>query len=361
MKKHTLATTALIATAALTLGACAANEKAADTSSSSSSLSGQLTGSGASSQGSAQSAWIASFQQANPDVTVNYDPAGSGTGRDTFTSGAAAFAGSDRAFKTKELSADFAACQDNTLVELPAYISPIAVVFNLDGIDELNLDAPTIAKIFTGAITTWNDPAIAEQNPNVQLPSTQINPVHRSDKSGTTQNFTDYLGAAAPEVWTEGAVDAWPSALGGEGAAQTSGMVNAVKNGVGTIGYTDASRAEGMGQVAVKVGDSYVKHSAEAAAKVVEKSPVEDGRAESDLALKLDRTPTDSSTYPIVLVSYLIGCHKYKDSSQATLVKAYFNHIVSTEGQNEAAKAAGSAPLSSTLSSKAKSIIDGIS
>ena len=349
--------------AALLLSGCAANEKSAPSDQTSQAgLSGELSGGGASSQGSAQQAWIAGFQTANPNVTVNYDPTGSGTGRESFQSGAFLFAGSDRAFKTKEIKEGrFGACaQGSGIVEFPAYISPIAVVFNLEGVKSLKLDAPTIAGIFAGKITKWDDPAIASQNPDVKLPAAQIKPVHRSDKSGTTQNFTDYLSAAAADAWSVGAVEEWPSEFGGEGAAQTSGMVSAVKNGVNTIGYVDASRAEGLGTVEVKVGDKYVPYSPEAAAKIVDASPIEEGRGEHDLAFHLDRNSSAAGVYPIVLVSYLIGCQKYQDSEKAKLVKGYFASIVSSEGQQEAAKSAGSAPLSDDLRGRISAIIDAI-
>src|SRR5690606_8298314 len=170
------------------LSSCAANEGNASDSASDSTLSGTIVGGGASSQGSAQEAWVAAFQTANPDVTVEYDPTGSGTGRDNFIAGANAFTGSDRAFKDAELAEDnFAGCVPGTpILEIPAYISPIAVIFNLEGIDSLDLDAATIAGILKGDITKWNDPAIVSQNASVELPDLQITPVHRSDESGTT-------------------------------------------------------------------------------------------------------------------------------------------------------------------------------
>ncbi|HWR86552.1 MAG TPA: extracellular solute-binding protein, partial [Rhodoglobus sp.] len=158
----------------LLLASCAANEApSGGETEGGSDLSGTLVGAGASSQGSAQEAWIAGFQEANPDVTINYDPAGSGAGRETFLAGGSQFAGSDRAFNDEELAAGgFAACApDSGLVELPLYISPIAVIFNLEGVDSLNLDAATIAGIFAGSITSWDDPAIAEQNPEATLPA----------------------------------------------------------------------------------------------------------------------------------------------------------------------------------------------
>ena len=170
---------AVTALAALALSGCAANEggtAGGDSSAAESDLTGTLVGAGASSQQSAQEAWTTAFQTANPDVSIEYDPAGSGAGRDTFIAGGSAFAGSDRAFNDEEVAAgEFAACVPDTgIIEIPAYISPIAVVFNLDGIDTLNLDAPTIAGIFNGSITTWNDDAIASQNPDADLPDTAI-------------------------------------------------------------------------------------------------------------------------------------------------------------------------------------------
>ena len=359
----TIKAAALGGIALLALTSCAANEGGAPADEgSASSLSGTLVGGGASSQGSAQEAWIAGFQTANADVTVNYDPAGSGAGRDTFQQGASAFAGSDRAFKADEISAGpFDSCATDDIVEIPAYISPIAIIFNLEGIDSLDLDADTVAKIFTGQITKWNDPAIAALNPDATLPDQAISPVHRSDKSGTTGNFTEYLAAAASSSWTAGSVEEWPTELGGEAAQGTSGVVEAVTNGVGMIGYADASRAEGLGTVAIKVGESFVSDSPEAAAAIVDASQIEGGRTDHDIAIELDRTSTAEGVYPIVLVSYLIGCEQYADAANAELVKAYFGYIVSEEGQQVAAEAAGSAPISADLRSKIEPAIASIS
>jgi phosphate transport system substrate-binding protein len=356
-------TAAVTALAALALSGCAANEGGAPagggSSENASELTGTLVGAGASSQQSAQEAWTTAFQTANPDVSIEYDPAGSGAGRDTFLAGGSAFAGSDRAFKDDEIAdGEFAACAPDTgIVEIPAYISPIAVIFNLEGIETLNLDAATIAGIFNGSITTWNDEQIASQNPDAELPDTAITPVHRQDDSGTTENFTEYLGAAAPEVWTDEADGVWPLE-GGEAASQTSGMIDAVTGGEGTVGYADASRAGDLGTVSVKVGDEYVSYSAEAAAAIVDASPMAEGRTEGDLAVEIDRTTEEAGVYPVVLVSYLIGCEEYTDPASAELVKAYFSYIVSEEGQQEAADAAGSAPISSDLFDKASAAIE---
>lgn len=354
---------AVAAVAALSLTACAANEgtpggSATEPGTDGPALSGELVGAGASSQEVAVQAWAAGFQTANPDVTVSYDPAGSGAGRESFQAGAVAFAGSDRAFKAEEIEAGpFDACVDGSgIVEIPSYISPIAVIFKLEGVESLNLDPATIAGIFAGDITNWNDEAIAATNEGVELPDLEITPVHRADDSGTTENFTDYLYQAAPEAWEWEADGVWPIESG-EAAQGTSGVVAAVEGGNGTIGYADASRAEGFGQVAVQVGEEFVAFSPEAAAAVVDASPREEGRTEGDLAIALDRTP-DEAAYPIVLVSYMLACEEYADPAQASLVKGFLEYVISEEGQQASAEAAGSAPISETQRGNMQAALD---
>ncbi len=346
------AVAAMAVAGTMLLTSCAANEggSAGSSDAPASDLAGDLSASGASSQQAAQEAWVAEFQGANPDVTINYDPTGSGTGRENFIAGSSAFIGSDRAYKTDEIAeATFGACApDSGIVELPLYISPIAVIFNLEGIDTLNLDAATIANIFNGTITNWNDPAIAASNEGVELPDLAISPVHRQDDSGTTENFTAYLNEAAPEAWTNEPDGVWPLE-GGEAAQGTSGVVDAVKGGQGTIGYADASRAEGLGTVAVQVGEDFVEYSPEAAAALVDASPLAEGRDAGDLAIELDRTTTEAGVYPIALVSYLIGCEQYEDENIGSLVKEYFGYIASEDGQSTAAENAGAAPISDDL------------
>lgn len=346
-------------TAAIALSSCAANEGGSASEETASSLSGNLVGAGSSAMDAAQQAWIAEFQTANPDVTIDYDPSGSGAGRDTFLEGASDYAGSDRAFDDEEIAAGgFASCApDTTIIQLPLYISPIAVIFNLEGVDELNLDPATIAGIFAGTITNWNDPAIVATNPDATLPDLAITPVHRADDSGTTDNFTDYLAAAAPDVWTYEPDGVWPFE-GGEAAQGTSGVVDAVTNGTGTIGYADASRAGDLGTVAVQVGDEFVPYSPEAAAAIVDASPFVEGRPDGDLSIELDRASTESGVYPIVLVAYSIACQQYEDAAKAELVKAYFSYIASPEGQDAAAENAGSAPISDSLREQAVAAID---
>ncbi len=355
---------------ALTLAACgngdtsdASTPGSSSTDAGSGELSGSIAGSGASSQEAAVQGWIAGFMEQNPDVNVTYDPTGSGTGREQFLNGTVLFAGSDAAMDEEELAAGTDRCYGGEVIEMPLYISPIAIVYNLPGVDaeHLNLDPETIAGIFMGEVTSWNDPAIAEANPDVELPDLGIIPVNRSDDSGTTENFTEYLDAVAPDVWTHGPVETWPIS-GTQSGAQTSGMIDTVQAAEGAIGYADASRAEDLGTVAVGVGDEYVPFSPEAAAAVIDASPAAEGATDLRLTIDLARDTTESGTYPIVLVSYSIACSTYENEADAANVKAYFEYVASVEGQDRAAQpdVAGSAPISEDLRERVTDALEQI-
>ena len=363
--RRAVAPTAAALALGLSLTACGAgNEKSSSSSSSSASgganLSGTLNGAGSSAQEAAQGAWTAGFQQANSGATVNYDPSGSGAGVEQFQAGAVNFAGSDAYLDDKGLTDSKKVCAGKTAIEVPSYISPIALVYNLQGVDKLQLSPDTVAKIFAGKITKWNDSAIKADNPNATLPSESITAVHRSDDSGTTKNFTDYLHQTAAGTWTAAAAETWPF-KSGEGANGTSGVVEAVKNGKGAIGYADASQAGDLGVASVKVGNAYVAPTAAAAAKAADVSKRVPGRADNDMALQVNRTTTEAGAYPLVLISYVMACPTYKDAKTADLVKSYLTYAVSSAGQAAAAKAAGSAPLSSSLSSDATDAVKQIS
>ncbi|SDP63444.1 phosphate ABC transporter substrate-binding protein, PhoT family [Klenkia soli] len=348
----------------LALAACGASNEGGSTDSSGATtsqeqLSGTLNGAGSSAQQAAMQGWTAGYSSIQPDVTVNYDPVGSGGGREQFLAGGVDFAGSDAALTDEELTTAQERCGSDGVFELPDYISAIAVVYNLPGVDDLNLSPDTLAGIFTGAITTWDDAAIAADNEGVDLPSTTITPVHRADESGTTKNFTDYLAQAASSVWTDKASGEWPLS-GGEAANQTSGMVSAVQAGEGAIGYADESQAGDLGVAKIGVGSEFVAPSPEAAAAVVENSELVSGRGDYDFAYSINRTTTSADEYPIVLVSYHIGCISNDDATQADLLKSFLGYVISEDGQQAGADAAGSAPLSDTLREQAQTAIDAI-
>jgi phosphate transport system substrate-binding protein len=322
-------------------------------------LSGNLEGAGASSQESAMEAWRAGFQSANPDVNVSYDPVGSGGGRTQFLDGGVAFAGSDAALDEDELAQAAERCAGAGAIDLPLYISPIAVIYNLPGVDELNLSPAVIAGIFDRTITTWSAPEIAADNPGVTLPDLPITPVNRSDESGTTENFTEYLVATAGEAWPYEASGDWPVA-GGQSAQGTSGVVQTVQGGEGAIGYADASKAGSLGTARIEVGEEWVGYSPEAAAAVVDASPRAEGRGEHDIVVELDRTTTAAGAYPLVLISYSVACSAYEDETEGTLVKEFLGYIAGEEGQQAAASAAGSAPISDTLRTDVEAALESI-
>ncbi|MFJ6418934.1 phosphate ABC transporter substrate-binding protein PstS [Paeniglutamicibacter sp. NPDC091659] len=358
---------AVLTVAALALTACGSDSPTATAGTSASTggasagaVSGTLTGSGASSQKSAMEAWKAGFEAANAGTMVQYSPDGSGAGRKAFLAGGAQFAGSDAYLKTEEIEASKSVCGPEGAFNVPAYVSPIAVAFNLPGVETLNLDAAAIAKIFKLEITKWNDPAIAAANPGVELPDTAITVVHRNDESGTTENFVEYLAAAAKDVWTYEVSGDWPADLASENAKGTSGVVATTTGTVGAITYADHSAVGKLGTVKVKVGEDYTEISSEAAAKAVEAATPVAGRGELDMSLDLKRDSTESGTYPIILVSYHVFCSSYKDQATVDLVKSFGEYVLSDAGQKEAATSAGSAPLSSKMSEAAIKSVESI-
>jgi phosphate transport system substrate-binding protein len=356
---------AVIAAGALALTACgsdnATNTAAGTQTASGPKVTGTLTGIGSSAQGAAMDVWKTNFASANQGANVQYSPDGSGAGRKAIIDGSAQFAGSDAYLKDEEFAASKAKCGPDGALNIPVYISPIAVAFNLPDLKELKLDAPTVAKIFRGEIAKWNDPAIATLNPDAKLPDLKVTPVNRSDDSGTTQNFTDYLAAAAPEAWSDKASGVWPASLKGENAKGTSGVVKTVTDTPGAVTYADDSAVSGkLGVAQIKVGNTFTKISAEAAAKAVDAGKPVEGRSANDLSIKLDRKTTVEGAYPIVLVSFHIVCSTYPDQKTVDLVKAFDSYVVSDAGQKAAADAAKSAPLSKTLQDKALKSIESL-
>jgi phosphate transport system substrate-binding protein len=326
-------------------------------------VSGEIAGAGSTAQEAAQEAWVAEFVSENSDATISYDPVGSGGGREQFIAGGVAYAGSDAALEEEEgeLKKAQERCDPGEVIEIPVYVSPIAVIYNLEGVEELRLDAETVARIFNQEITTWNDPAIAKLNPGAELPDTRITPVNRSDESGTTENFTDYLAKVEPSIWKYEVSGDWP-VKGGEAAQGTSGVVEAVSAGDGAIGYADASQAGELGVATIKVGSEFAEPSPEAAAKILEESPEAKELAADQymFPFELDRKTEAEGVYPIVLVSYLLACTQYGSSSEAAIVKAYLEYVISPEGQEVAAENAGSAPLTEALTKKIEPAVAAI-
>ena len=363
-----IAASAALAAGSLAVAGCGGDDDsaaAADTgagaaTAAGSDVSGTIAGAGASSQDAAMEAWIAGFQTANPGATISYDPVGSGGGREQFVAGGTVFGGTDAHLADDELTGAQKRCGGvDNLVEIPVYVSPIAIAYNLPGVDALNLSPETLAKIMKREITKWNDPAIAADNPDADLPDTDITTVSRSDESGTTENFQQYLAAVAPSVWTYEPDGNWP-VKGGESAQGTSGVVDAISAGEGTIGYADASQVADLGVASIKVGADFVPPSAEAAAAILEESPETNDPGKNVFTYDLKRDTTAEGTYPIVLVSYAMACTQYSKAQDAAVVQPFLTYIISPEGQEAAASAAGSAPLTDAIRTKIQPAVDAI-
>ncbi len=371
MNRRALALGALAVSGALALTACGSDDTG-DTGSGGSETSaaapgnikcddakGQLQASGSSAQKNAIDAWVKAYTAACKDVQINYRPDGSGAGITAFTQGQTAFAGSDSALKPDEVEATKKVCSGGQGIDLPMVGGPIAVGFNVPGVDSLVLDAPTLAQIFDSKITNWNDAAIAKLNPGAKLPDLKIQAFHRSDESGTTDNFTKYLKAAAPNDWKYEPAKAW-AAKGGQSAPQSSGVAQQVKQTSGAISYFELSYAkDGIKTVDIKTA------AAEPVKATIENATAAIGAAEvvgtgKDLALKLDYTPDAAGAYPIVLVTYEIICDKGNKAESLPAAKSFLNYIASEDGQGQLADA-GYAPMPAEIITKVRENVASLS
>lgn len=319
---------------------------------------GQLLADGSSAQKNAIDAWVKNFSQAC-GVQINYKGGGSGAGVTAFTQGQVAFAGSDSALKPEEITASKQVCKGGQGIDLPMVGGPIAIGYNVPGVDNLVLDAPTLAKIFDSKITKWNDPAIAALNKGVKLPDLKIQAFHRSDESGTTDNFTKYLIATTPDNWKYSGGKAW-QAKGGQSAPQSAGVAQQVKQTSGAIGYFELSYVkDGIKAVSIDTGASkpVAPSSDSATADIAAAKVVGTGQ---DLALKLDYKTKAEGAYPITLVTYEIVCDKGNKADTLPATKAFLRYIASEDGQ-KILPSIGYAPVPADIISKVRTTIEGLS
>jgi phosphate transport system substrate-binding protein len=350
-------------TATFALSACGSDNKstastAGASAAAGSCASGSLTAQGSSAQKNAMAEWIKTYQGTCPDAKIDYQGTGSGAGVTAFSSGTADFAGSDSALKPEDQPGADAKCPGGAALNLPMVIGPISVVYNLDGVDSLQIDAPTLAKIFAGKITKWDDPAIAGQNSGVKLPSTAIASVHRSDESGTTDNFTKYLSKTAASDWTFSNAKAW-KAPGGTGAKGSDGVAAAVKSTVGSIAYVELSFAQNSDLKMAKVKNGageYTELTGASAGKTIEGAKITG--TGSDLSMSIDYATTTAGAYPIVLVTYEIACSK--GSPKAAAIKGFLTYTSSTGGQ-ASLSGLGYAPLPDSIRTKVATSVAAIS
>ncbi len=323
--------------------------------------SGTLNSTGSTAQANAMTQWIKDYQTQCPDATVNYGGGGSGKGITDFTNGQTSFAGSDSALspaKGEVAAADKRCGGTGQAVDLPMVPGPIAVIYNVQGADGITLTPSLLAQIFSGKITKWNDPAIAAANTGVTLPDATITTVHRSDSSGTTDNFTKYLAAAAGSDWTFDHDKQW-KAPGGQGAKGSDGVASAVKSTPNTIAYDEYSYATANSLQMAKIdnGSGAVELTPEAVGKAVAAAKVT-GTGD-DLTLQLDYATKAQGAYPILLVTYEITCVKGLPSDQAALVKSFLSYTASDAGQKSLTDL-GYAPLPAEIQTKVQAVVDKI-
>ncbi|MER7576399.1 phosphate ABC transporter substrate-binding protein PstS [Streptomyces sp. NPDC126514] len=369
MNRRALALGALAVSGALALTACGSDDTG-DTGSGDSTTStqagnikcddakGQLLADGSSAQKNAIDAWVKQFTAACKGVQINYKGGGSGAGITAFTQGTVAFAGSDSALKPEEVTASKEVCSGGQGIDLPMVGGPIALAYNVEGVDNLVLDAPTLAKIFSDKIKNWNDPAIAKLNPDAELPDLKIQAFHRSDESGTTDNFTKYLTAAAPENWKFEGGKAW-TAPGGQSASGSSGVAQQVKQTAGAISYMELSYAKDTSVVAIDTGAAEpVKASVDTAtAAIADAKVVGTGK---DLALELNYATKAEGAYPITLVTYEIVCDKGNKAETLPTVKAFLGYMASEDGQKILAEN-DYAPMPDDIIAKVRETVAGLS
>jgi phosphate transport system substrate-binding protein len=322
---------------------------------------GKINAEGSSAQKNAIEQAIASFATVCPDITVNYNPTGSGAGITQFNAAQVDFAGSDSALNADkgEVAAAATRCAANPAWNLPMVTGPIAVAYNLAGVDKLVLNAEVTAKIFRGDIKTWNDPAIAALNTGVTLPSDAIHVFFRSDESGTTDNFTKYLKAASNGAWTDPNAKAWPKSGAGEGREKSAGVAEGVKTTPGGISYVEWSYAKDnkLGIAQIDNGSGAVELNADSVGKAVAAAtPAGQG---NDLQLKLDYATKEAGAYPIILVTYEIVCSKGLDANLTKGVKAFLTHFASVDVQKSLVDI-GYAPLPTSVQANVAKAIAAI-
>ncbi|XJF13650.1 phosphate ABC transporter substrate-binding protein PstS [Mycobacterium sp. AMU20-3851] len=358
------------AVAALTLTACGSDNNAGT-----SATTGSATDSAASAENcggkdsitaegsTAQQNAIALFNQVWGQVcagkNLSYNPTGSGAGREQFIAKNVDFAGSDSALKDDQIAAAAARCGDNPAWHLPLVFGPIAMAYNVEGVDGLVLNGDTLAKIFQGQITKWNDPAIAALNSGATLPDAAITPIFRSDSSGTTDNFQKYLSAAAPQAWTKGDGSEFQGGAG-EGAQKSAGVAQAVQATPGAIGYVEKGFADqaGLPYAQIDTGAGAVELTDESAGKAID--AVEISGEGNDLVLDLNSLygTQEAGAYPLVLATYNIVCSDGYDAETAAAVRSFLT-VAANDGQG-GLSAAGYVPLPEKFKERLLTSIEAI-
>ena len=324
---------AIVLTLALALSACGSTNDTTNTGSGSIDCStGAIKASGSTAQKNAIAEWVNAYQSACTGATVDYQGVGSAAGIADFINKQTAFAGSDSALKDEDQTKADDRCAAGPALDIPMVGGAITLAYNVAGVDSLTLTPDVIAGIFNGSIKKWNDAKITALNEGVTLPDASIAQFHRSDGSGTTDNFTKYLAAAAPTVWTLGNAKEW-KADGGQGAKGNDGVAAAIKSTDNAVGYVELSFAQDASLKVANVdnGGGAVEPNSDTAAAALAKA-TRDGSG-NNIKLKIDYTIKSADAYPIVLVTYEITCQKGLSAADLALTKSFLTYTASDAAQ----------------------------
>ena len=319
-----------------------------------------LTAEGSSAQQNAMAVFAQTWGQVCQGKNISYNPTGSGAGREQFVAGNVDIGGSDSPIKEEQAQQAAQRCNGNEVWNLPLVFGPVAMAYNVEGVEGLVLNADVIAQIFQGGITNWNDPAIAALNEGKTLPDQGITPIYRSDSSGTTDNFQLYLEAAAPEAWTKGSGSEFQGGAG-EGAQKSSGVVQAVQATPGSIGYVEKGFADQAGLPAAQIdnGSGAVELNNESAGKAIDAATFAGEGNNLVLDLQALYGTTEEGAYPLVLATYSLVCSNGYPAETAEAVKSFLT-VASHQGQAGLPEA-GYVPLPERFTERLQEAIDGIS
>lgn len=288
-------------------------------------VSGTLNGTGSSFQDAFQQKARTEFAKTAPDLTVNYTKSGSAAGKQDLADNVVQFAGTD-----SPIAADATGSfKGGEVLYFPVVAAPITIAYNLDGIDDLQLSADTVAGIFQGTITKWDDDAIEEDNRTLDLPSTDIVVIRRSDGSGTTANFTRWLAASSAE-WELGSGDTvqWPTST--QGAEKSSGVATLVSTTKGSIGYVDLADAVTANLHFAKIQNAagkYIEATLDAASAALEGAALE-----VNLTFDPINAPGDTA-YPVTAPTWVVVYKNQPDPKVAAALKSYLTFLL-TNGQD---------------------------
>ncbi|MEB3019504.1 phosphate ABC transporter substrate-binding protein PstS [[Mycobacterium] crassicus] len=321
----------MLATGALVLSGCG-SDTASQASSPVSDCGGAetLKASGSTAQRNAMARFVKAFTRECSEQTVDYTPNGSGVGIREFIGGQTDFAGSDVTLSADEYTQAEQRC-GSPAWNLPVVFGPIAIAYNIAGVDQLILDGPAAAKIFNGAITSWDDPAIQALNPGTALPAAPIHVVFRSDESGTTDNFQQYLEGASGGAWGRGAGKTFNGGVG-EGATGNEGAAGAISATEGSITYSEWSFTQAKdlhtARIVTSAGPDPVAISVESVGRTIAGATITGQGNDLVLDTASFHRPSQVGSYPIVLATYEVVCSKYPDAEVGTAVRMFLKSTI---------------------------------